>query len=163
MKHVQNRPHFTTNDHLSWLLHTFSLRGAVLLVHLCLPLLCLSLPVWWCVICTCKHMKLSRAASAFRPWQSRVSWPLTSVLPAVQCQLMSSCHHLRPVKLIALGQNQTLQVSVLCLLLQPLLLQSWDQHVPFLHCPHDLRQDLLLLLELRGTLFSVWGKKKGVS
>lgn len=61
----------------------------------------------------------------------------------------------RPVELVALGQQEALQVFVLGPLLQPLLLQHGDQLVPFLHRPHDLGQDLLLLLQLGGALLCV--------
>lgn len=68
----------------------------------------------------------------------------------------------RPVELVALGQQEALQVLVLGPLLQPLLLQHGDELVPFLHRPHDLRQDLLLVLQLRGTLPCVcWRRADG--
>lgn len=62
---------------------------------------------------------------------------------------------LGPVKFVAFRQHKALQVPVLGPLLKPLLLQYRDQHVSFLHCPHDLRQDLLLLLQLRSTLLCI--------
>lgn len=76
--------------------------------------------------------------------------------PSVQLLLHLAVIPVSPVKLVALGQHETLQVLVLSPILQPLLIQYRDQHVPLLHCPHDLGQDLLLLLQLRGTLLRVW-------
>ena len=78
------------------------------------------------------------------------------MLPSLQLLLPPAVVRRCPVKLIALGQHQALQVPVLSPLLQPLLLQYRDQHVPALHRPHDLGQDLLLLLQLGGALLCVW-------
>lgn len=65
---------------------------------------------------------------------------------------------LGPVKLVPLWEHEALQVPVLSPLLQPLFLQYRNQHVSFLYRPHDLRQDLLLLLQLRRALLCVWSK-----
>lgn len=75
--------------------------------------------------------------------------------PSLQLLLPLAVIRLGPVKLVALGQHETLQVPVLGPLLQPLLLQYRDQHVSFLHRPHDLGQDLLLLLQLRSALLCI--------
>lgn len=60
-----------------------------------------------------------------------------------------------PVEIVALGEHQAFQVPVFSPLLQPLLFQDGHQTVSFLHRPHDLRQDLLLLLQCGGALFCV--------
>lgn len=60
-----------------------------------------------------------------------------------------------PVEVIALGEHEAFQVPVLRPLLQSLLLQYGHQSVSFLHRPHYLRQDLLLLLQFGGALFCV--------
>lgn len=62
---------------------------------------------------------------------------------------------LGPVEVIALGEHEAFQVPVLSPLLQPLLFQDGHQSVSFLHRPHNLRQDLLLLLQFGGALFCV--------
>lgn len=62
---------------------------------------------------------------------------------------------LGPVEVIALGEHEAFQVPVLSPLLQPLLFQYGHQSVSFLHRPHYLRQDLLLLLQFGGALFCV--------
>lgn len=89
--------------------------------------------------------------------------PLFSVHPPPSLQLPQSVAviGLCPVELVALGQQEALQVLVLGSLLQPLLLQHRDEHVAFLNCPHDLGQDLLLLLQLRSALLCIWRKGKG--
>ncbi|TNN74001.1 hypothetical protein EYF80_015822 [Liparis tanakae] len=54
-----------------------------------------------------------------------------------------------PVELVAPGQHKALQVPVLGPLLQPLLLQYGHEGVASLHRLHDLRQNRLLLLQLK--------------
>lgn len=67
---------------------------------------------------------------------------------------------LGPVEVVALGERQAFQVPVFSPFPQPLLFQDGHQRVSFLHRPHDLRQDLLLLLQFGGALFCVCRQRR---
>lgn len=67
---------------------------------------------------------------------------------------------LGPMELVAFRQHKAVQVPVFSSLHQPLLLKFRYQHVPFLYRPHNLRQEFLLLLELRGALLCICGRER---
>lgn len=95
-----------------------------------------------------------RPGDAGEPAAGRSPRSVTPTLLALAIILLG------PVELVAPGEHQALQVPVLSPLLQPLLFQQGHQRVSLLHRPHDLRQDLLLLLQFRGALLRVCGWEK---